>query len=168
MKVETFNSQWTRIMKKNRKPQTESQMYHSLVNVMDRTYENLIDHILVKINDGYVLNNQYSIKTSNNQIAVTRRRDMSVTQFNSVKMALIWSILDYNSKFYESTRIRILDNVIVSLELEKKIHERLRNKDPIIYDNKLQQDTARLKKYRLEINKHIRLANTLQKKELQK
>ena len=49
-------------MKNKRKPQTEQQVYRRLNQIVNNTYENLIDHIVIRINDQYVLNNQYAIK----------------------------------------------------------------------------------------------------------
>jgi hypothetical protein len=157
-------------MKTKRKSPTSTQMYHALDRVINKTYERLIDHTLIKINGVYVLNNSYAISqdTKSNITTVTRKRDHSVFNFNSMKLALIWSVLDHNKLRLESNRVKLLDGLIIGLTVEQQIHERLRSRDHVIYANKLQQDRDRLKKYNLEINKYIKLANKLQNKELQK
>lgn len=157
-------------MKSKQTQLTTEQLYHALNTVVNNTYERLIDHTLVKINGIYVLNNCYAIIQDDvNQTAtVTRKRDDSVFKFNSVKLALVWSVLDYNKRTLESNRVKLLDGLISSLTIEQQIHERLKNRDRVIYTNKLQQDRDRLKKYNIEINKYIKLANKLQNKELQK
>ena len=157
-------------MKNKRKPQTEQQVYQRLNQVVNNTYENLIDHIVIRINDQYVLNNQYAIKQDRDTgtSTVTRRRDDTKHKFNSIKLALVWSVLDYNKRYHESGRVQTLDSAVASLAVERKMHERLRNRDGAVYSSKIQQDTTRMKKYNDEINKYIRLANTLQNKELQK
>jgi hypothetical protein len=153
--------------KKHRK-QTTEEMYQTLNTVINNTYEKLIEKTLIKVNNLYVLNNRYAIDKKSNHTLVTRRRDMSNFKFFNTKLALTWSVLDYNKLFYEADRLIILDSLITSVDLEQQIHERLRHRDAIIYSNKIQQDRDRLKKYNLEINKYIRLANKLQNKELQK
>lgn len=157
-------------MKSKQTQLTTEQLYHALNTVVNNTYERLIDHTLVKINGIYVLNNCYAIIQDDvNQTAtVTRKRDDSIFKFNSVKLALVWSVLDYNKRTLESNRVKLLDGLISSLTIEQQIHERLKNRDRVIYTNKLQQDRDRLKKYNIEINKYIKLANKLQNKELQK
>jgi hypothetical protein len=146
----------------------DGKMYQTLNKIVQSTYENLIEHTLVKVHDCYVLYNQYVIKKNNDVFWVSRRRDDEIFKFNSKKLALIWSVLDHNRRIYESSRIRMLDSLIVSLLIEQQIHERMHEKNWTLYSIKIQQDKIRMKKYNTEINKYIRLANTLQNKELQK
>jgi hypothetical protein len=146
----------------------DGKMYQTLNKIVQSTYENLIEHTLVKVHDCYVLYNQYVIKKNNDVFWVSRRRDGEIFKFNSKKLALIWSVLDYNRRIYESSRIRMLDSLIVSLLIEQQIHERMHEQNWTLYSIKIQQNKIRMKKYNTEINKYIRLANTLQNKELQK
>lgn len=157
-------------MKNKHKSSTSDNLYHTLDRVVNNTYERLIDCTLIKIKDIYVLNNSYAISKDpiNNTATVTRKRDRATFKFNSMKLALTWSVLDHNKLRKESNRVKILDGLIASLTVEQQIHERLQHRDRVIYTNKLQQDRDRLKKYNIEINKYIKLANKLQNKELQK
>ena len=152
--------------KKSKKIRDERQVYHDLTEVVNNTYLTLLDKIIFKIRDFYVIYNQYVIvhDKSEDRYVVGRKRDDFQIRFNSKKMALLWSIMDFNRYLYEAERIKLLDNLVASLTVEEQIHNRMLKHNIVVYSNKIQTDRERNKKYTHEINKYIQLANKLQKR----
>ena len=144
--------------------------YRKLEKIVERTYEQLLSQIIIKINDQYVLYNKYSITRKSNGILVQRRRDNELFTFDIMKHAMIWITLDYHRKFLESNRIKILDSQLTSINVEKQIHLKLTNcKDysqSVIYTNKLQRDNIKHKRIMAEIDKYYKLANVCHNKEI--
>jgi hypothetical protein len=148
------------------KPKTGDDVLRSLGKMFETTYENYADRLIFKISDYYVIYDQYVIHHDKNTdvYQVTRRRDDFMTRFNYRRMALLWSILDLNRYFYQADRIKMLDKLLSTVEIEKNIHTRLLNRNVVVYSNKIQSDVERNKKYNTEINKYIQLVNKLQKR----
>lgn len=144
--------------------------YRKLEKIVERTYEQLLHQIIIKINDQYVLYNKYSITRKSNCILVLRRRDNKQFMFDLMKHAMIWITLDYNRKFLESNRMKVLDSQLTSVNIDKQIHFKLKNcKDfgkSVIYTNKLQSDNIRHKRIIAEIDKYYKLANVCHNKEI--
>jgi hypothetical protein len=82
-----------------------------------------------------------------------------------MKNAMIWVLLDRNQKFLERNRIYRLDKELTSIEIDKKIHTKLKLKyiqdidRYSIYATKLQKDIAKQKQIVIEIDKYFILAN---------
>jgi hypothetical protein len=144
--------------------------YRKLEKIVSNTYEQLLSQIIIKINDQYVLYNKYSITRKSNSILVLRRRDNEQFTFDVMKHAMIWITLDYNKKFVESKRMKVLDSQLISVNIDKQIHFKLKNcKDfgqSVIYTNKLQSDNIRHKRIIAEIDKYYKLANVCHNKEI--
>ena len=62
--------------------------YRKLEKIVERTYEQLLSQIIIKINDQYVLYNKYSITRKSNGIVVQRRRDNELFTFDVMKHAM--------------------------------------------------------------------------------
>jgi hypothetical protein len=150
--------------KQVRKIKTGNEVVESLGKIINNTYENYGDKLIFKIENNYLVFNQYAIQQNDNNYRVVRRRDDFELTFNSKKLALLWSILDLNRHLYEANRVKMLDGLLISVEIEKTIHNRLLKSNIVVYSNKIQQDILRNKKYNIEINKYIRLVNKLQKR----
>lgn len=150
--------------KQNRKIKTGRDVAESLGKIINNAYENYGDKLIFKIDNWYLVFNQYAIQQVNDIYLVVRRRDAFELTFNSKRLALLWSILDSNRCIYEANRIKTLDKLLIGVEIEREIHNRLLKRNVVVYSNKIQQDILRNKKYNLEINKYIRLVNKLQKR----
>lgn len=144
--------------------------YGKLEKIVERTYEQLLNQIIVQVNDQYVLYNKYSITRKSDGIVVHRRQDDERFTFSIMKHAMIWITLDYNNKFLESNRIKVLDSQLTSVNIDKQIHFKLKNcKDlsqSVIYTNKLQSDNIRYKRIIAEIDKYYKMANVCHNKEI--
>ena len=144
--------------------------YKSLKNIVSTIYDQLANKIIVKINDQYVLYDKYIIKRNVDNIVVCRQRDDKIITFGVMKNAIIWIILDYNYKFIESDRIKVLDSLLVDISIDKQIHLKLKNckniSQHIIYINKLQEDNIKHKRIMAEIDKYYKMANMCHTKEI--
>ena len=144
--------------------------YKSLRTIVSTIYDQLANKIIVKINDQYVLYDKYIIKRNVDNIVVCRQRDDKIITFGVMKNAIIWIILDYNYKFIESDRIKVLDSLLVDISIDKQIHLKLKNckniSQHIIYINKLQEDNIKHKRIMAEIDKYYKMANMCHTKEI--
>jgi hypothetical protein len=140
-----------------------SKIYQKFQQVVDKTFSDLTDKILLKTGNIYVLYNQYAIMKENQGATVVRRRDEFEVSFHSIKNAVTWAILDSKDKFYEATRVRELDMLLESVKVDRQIHENLRKRGTLeqrsINTNKLQLDIERQKRFIAEIDKYTITAN---------
>lgn len=146
------------------------QAYNKLGEIVEHTYEQLINKIIVKIDDQYVLYNRYLITRNSDEIVVLKRQDRKTYKFSSMKHAMIWITLDYNNKFSESNKMKFLDSQLSSINVDKQIHTKLKKcKDlsqNVIYTNKLQCDITKHKRIIAEIDKYYKMANVCHNKEI--
>jgi hypothetical protein len=144
-----------------------SKAFRDLSSVIENTLEKLMDTIIVKINEQYVVFNKYSIKRTDSEVHVFRRRDYSTVDFAKSKHAMIWIMLDHSNRLYERDRIKALDSMLSSVIVDKKIHENLKEKNRkdielfLLYKTKLDGDIRKEKRIIAEIDKYYQMANTI-------
>lgn len=138
--------------------------YQRLKAIVNKTYTELTDKIIIHTGNTYVLYNQYAIVRNTNDITVFCRRDESTLVFGKIRHAIAWAILDHNNKMFDAERVKILDQLLSAVEVDKKIHEKLKNRgnieQHIIYTNKFQVDLERQKKFMMEIDKYLHTADS--------
>lgn len=137
--------------------------YKILEKVVSNTFSELIDKVIFKIQNKYVLFNKYSIERQVGHVIVHRRQDNEFYKFGVMRNAVIYCMLDHHKMFMEAQRIRALDLESSSVEIDKQIHTKLKNctdyKQHVIYSNKLQFDIHRQKRIAAEIDKYTIMAN---------
>jgi len=142
-----------------------TKMYNQLSSIVEHTLTELIDSVIIKVGNHYVLYNKYTIKRELDHVVVFKRDNYESYEFNYMKNAMIWVLLDRNQKFLERNRIYRLDKELTSIEIDKKIHTKLKLKyiqdidRYSIYATKLQKDIAKQKQIVIEIDKYFILAN---------
>jgi hypothetical protein len=146
---------------------SSSKAFRNLSSVIENTLEKLMDSVILKINKQYVVFNKYSITRTDTGVDVFRRRDHSITDFDKIKHAMIWIMLDHSNRFYERDRIKALDSMLSSVVVDKKIHENLKTKNKkdielfLLYRTKLDGDIRKEKRIIAEIDKYYKMANTI-------
>jgi hypothetical protein len=125
--------------------------------------------VLFKTDQGIVIYNRYVIFKTKSGIKLASRYGIAeIMNFNTVKNALVWALLDMNNKIAEAKRVRDLDTFLSSVEVDIQIHRRyLDTKDPekyLIYYSKHQNDVRRQKQFLREIDKYYILAQRCQER----
>lgn len=115
----------------------------------------------------YMLFESYSVKKIEQEISVTRLGDEFTFNFSKMKNAIAWVILDFNKKFYEANRIIELDFKLNSIIIEKKIYINIKKKTKdsgryLLMLDKIDHNIRSEIKFRDELNKYIRMANSCQ------
>ena len=143
--------------------QLEKDILHELKVVIEKTLQSLIESVIIKSKDYYVFFNKYALYKKNGRVTVIRKRDDFKHIFHSTKNAVIWILLDNKGKIYESKRMIFLDTALGSIDLEFKIHKKLKNRpgidNYIIFDNKMQTDLQKKQYFITEIDKYLHMAN---------
>lgn len=118
--------------------------------------------------DAYVLFEEYSIKRQHDTVTLIRFRDDKRYTFNRLRNATAWAILDKYNKFYEANRVHELDGSLESIQVHKRIHDKLRKSSNLeehtIHSHKLQTDLLHEKRFRNELDKYIVMANNCQQR----
>ena len=142
-----------------------TKLYKQLSTIVEHTLVELINTVIIKVGNHYVLYNKYTIKRELDHVIVFKRDNYESYEFSYMKNAMIWVQLDKNQKFSERNRIYRLDKELTSIEIDKKIHTKLKLKHSqdidrfSIYATKLQGDIAKQKQIVVEIDKYFILAN---------
>lgn len=131
----------------------------------------LMKCLIYKEDSCYILFEEYSIKRDADVVLLNRYRDERQFQFNKLRNATAWAILDKYNKFYEANRVLELDGMLESIAVHKKIHDRLRKSKNLeeytIQSHKLQTDLLHEKQFRNELDKYIVMANNCQQRGFQ-
>ncbi len=139
--------------------------YKKLTAIVEHTLAELLDKVIIKVGNKYVLYNKYTIAREIDHVVVFKRDNYESYEFNYMKNAMIWVLLDVNKKPSERNRIYRLDKELTSIEIDKKIHTKLKLKYTSdidrfsIYATKLQTDIVKQKQIVAEIDKYFILAN---------
>ena len=139
--------------------------YKKLTAIVEHTLAELLDKVIIKVGNKYVLYNKYTIAREIDHVVVFKRDNYESYEFNYMKNAMIWVLLDVNKKPSERNRIYRLDKELTSIEIDKKIHTKLKLKYTSdidrfsIYATKLQGDIVKQKQIVAEIDKYFILAN---------
>ena len=145
------------------------QMYSKIENMIKDLLPSLSKSLIYyNDDDSYVLFEEYIIRKIGDQVLLIRKRDEKEFVFNHIRHATAWAILDKNNKFSEAKRLIDLDIVLESVEFDKQIHIKLRNKGDmnnyLLNTAKLQNDILRQRNFRSEIDKYITMANICQQR----
>jgi hypothetical protein len=144
-----------------------TRVFHDLETVVEHTFAKLLNTIIIKVGEQYVVYNKYSITRTESHVVVFRRQDHVSVEFNKMKHAMMWITLDHHVRLAERDRIQRLDSDLTSIEVEKKIHERLKKKYQdnldmfLIYKTKIDADRRKEKRIIAEIDKYYKMANTI-------
>ena len=148
-------------MKKSKK------VLNDLGTVIEHTLERLLDSVIIMIGKQYVIFNKYSITRTDKCILVFRRSDHLNIEFERMKHAMIWIMLDHTCRYSERDRIKFLDSALSSVDIDKKIHEKLKTKNRndtelfLLYKTKIDIDKRKEKRIIAEIDKYFKMANTI-------
>ena len=149
-----------------------NEVYSQLANVVNKTYSNFGKDLLIPTKHGIVVYNNYVIKKSSNGFEVISRTSSEITSFGSARNALVWVILEHHTRIPESKRVKELDCFIHGVEVDLKIHTKLKIKGSdenyLIQSSKLQRDKERQKQFLNEIDKYIILAQQCRQKRTNK
>ena len=110
--------------------------YKKLTAIVEHTLAELLDKVIIKVGNKYVLYNKYTIAREIDHVVVFKRDNYESYEFNYMKNAMIWVLLDVNKKPSERNRIYRLDKELTSIEIDKKIHPT--QKPVALYDWTLQ------------------------------
>jgi len=139
----------------------------SLEAIVEQTMIELIDEIIIKLDRKYIVYNQYTIERKTAGIEVFRRRDYETLRFNQMRTAMMWILFDYSHRFRDRDAVKTLDTQLLSVEVDKKIHGKLKIKNSgdlflySVYSTKLQTDQLKQKRILSEIDKYNKLANSI-------
>lgn len=145
-------------------------MNNEIIKSLERfVTPSLIKNLIYSIDDKkYVLFEQYVIDKKHDYYIVYRYRDDKMFEFNKLRNATTWIILDKFNKFYEAARVIDIDKKLYSISIEKNIHARILRKagydDFLLYSVKLQEDIISQKKFQNELDKYIIMAINCQQK----
>jgi len=147
-----------------------NKIYKKFKNMVEKTMSEITDKVIIHTNDIYVIYNKYAIIKDNLGYRVHRRGDGKEFHFNTMKHAVVWSILDSNLKCYEAARVLQIDTLLESVKVDTAIHTKLRNignsEAAMINTIKLQADRDRLRRFMSEMNKYIITADICHKRGL--
>jgi hypothetical protein len=144
----------------------EKKAVDQLHDIVQSTYAKLLDNIIVRVDNYYVIFNRYAISKTSDYIVVIRRRDMMKFRFNSVQYAITFVILDHYNKYTEALRVKTLDSLLAGVQIEQAIHDRLKTSSQdtekrSIYLMKSHVDRDRNKRFTAEMTKYINTAKSL-------
>lgn len=155
-----------------KKSQNIDYQYNRLISVLHEGYTHLRRILITETGNGeYWLFGKYTLSKSGSSYTITDNNDRQI-KFGSLRHAVTWATLDNLMRFAEANRVRYLDAVLNSSELEGKIAQRLL-KTSITIDawgiasNKQAQCTDRFNKNQAEMNKYIMIARHWQIRELE-
>jgi hypothetical protein len=143
-----------------------NEVYNQLSSVVNNTYATIGKDILIPTKHGIVVYNTYLIRKTTTDFEIASRTNSEVITFGSARNALVWAILNHHCKIYESKRVRELDILIHGIDIDLKIHTKLKSKGStenyLIQSSKLQRDKERQRQFLYEIDKYIILAQKCQ------
>jgi hypothetical protein len=147
-----------------------NKIYKKFKHMVEKTMSEITDKVIIHTNNIYVVYNKYAIIKDGSGYLVHRRGDGREFSFNTMKHAVVWSILDSNLKCYEADRVLQLDKLLESVKVDTAIHTKLKNLGDMekfmINTIKLQTDRDRQRQFISELNKYIITADICHKKGL--
>lgn len=142
--------------------------FERLEALAGQAMNDLMRNLIYEDEGVYVMYEQYYITQQPGYYGVYRYRDDTQRGFNRLRNAAAWCTLDYYGKLYESNRVIYLDQKLESLEIDKSIHARQKNKSDIdlrsIAMVKHQHDMYNQKIFRGELDKYIIMAKQCQQR----
>lgn len=124
-------------------------------------YQNMNDIAIFQLEDGsYELFNKYQILQNKLGFKIIPKYNSTERQFFSLKHAVTWCIFQNMNKFYQSTRIEFLDNLLAATDTSIEIHKHLisSTKDPdnrSIFLAKLIEEQNKKKLMKKELERFI-------------
>jgi len=151
------------------KKRNEKQMFKILKKLLDVKEINFIQQYIVyrDVDGSYVLYGEYNIKYIDGFYVLSKVHTFTTRQFNFMKNAIIWAILDKYNKIVELKEIEHLDMTYASsnshIELQKKLISTAKSLDVMALANtKLQEEQIKIENISQRINDYILLANRCQ------
>lgn len=136
-----------------------------LNDIVDKVGNSLLNILIYSDDNGqYVLFDKYFISKKNNYFELFRARDEKFLQFNFVRNAIAWAILDNKCKVSEANRILELDQKIGSLKAEILVHKKPKSRESEISRDKLSNVLSKQKKFQWELDKYIMMAKQCQER----
>lgn len=128
----------------------------------------LLKCLIYKDGNDYVLFNEYLIRKHENGATLYRYRDDRKFEFNHIRNATVWAILEKHNKMFEANRVLELDLKIESMNVNKSIHNRLKKigdfENKTINTIKYQDDNIKQNNFQRELDKYIIMANNCQQR----
>lgn len=142
--------------------------YDKLQALAEIVIPKIVNKIIVDTDDGYIVYNTYYIKKNKSFYNVLRRGDDKNFQFFQLKHAIAWSILDSKYLMHEALKVHEIDNLLVGLDFERKIHTKLQKRGNLesylIQTAKLQSVLYKQTALQRELDKYIKVAKLCQQK----
>lgn len=150
------------------KSKMTKQHYTKIEEFVKASMPSLVKFFIYDTDDGrYIMFERYSIQKFPDKTVVNRYGDDRILNFNRMRNAVAWVVLDKNMKMWEANRLIELDLRLTGLEIDLAQHERIKKTTTDIerHDimvNKIQHDRALHNKFQKEIDKYIIMANECQ------
>ena len=148
------------------KDKSINDVYKQVSSIVNHTYSEFGSALLVPTPHGVVVFNKYVICQTPTGFEVHIRTQSIIHEFGSAKNSLIWIILDHHLKIADSKRLKELDGFIHSVDIDSKIHSKMRTDTTtekyLIHSSKLQRDREKQKQFLLEIDKYTTIAQKCQ------
>jgi hypothetical protein len=142
--------------------------YKQLEDLAQNAIPGLLNSLVYEDNGNYVMYEQYYIGKTGEDYHVYRYRDEYCIRFNRLRNAATWCTLDHYNKYYEANRVIYLDKKLESLEVDKHIHQKHKQKGDWdryeIAAVKYQHDCHSQRIFRGELDKYIILAKSCQQR----
>lgn len=146
---------------------TINDVYKQISSIVNNTYSEFGNDLLIPTSHGVVVFNKYVICQTPTGFEVHVRTQSDIHEFGSAKNALVWIILDHHLKIADSKRLKELDGFIHSVDIDSKIHSKMRTDTTtekyLIHSSKLQRDREKQKQFLNEIDKYTMIAQKCQK-----
>lgn len=141
--------------------------YQQLEHIISSTLEDVAHKIMIRLSDDIVIYNRYAIEDGDT-VTVRNRGGDVIAQFYWVKLAVLWTILQHDGKYYEANRIthlnRMLGGVITDMQIHDRLSRRGEESSRFISRTKLEVDRGRYRQIMHELDKYSILARMCQEK----
>jgi hypothetical protein len=147
---------------------TEQKMMQALGKIVDKNFfYQLKDHVIIQDDNHYALFGQYIITDYKDHCELRKdSRDNSYI-FSHIKYAVTWATLDKINKIQECNRILFLDQCLLGIDVNIKIHSNIFKKTnnvdtKLLFHSKYTEETLKKKRILRELEQFISQAKSYQ------
>lgn len=142
--------------------------FNAFMKLIEQVAPAMEKYIIYDVDNSYILYDKYQITKSGIMWNVERFRDGVIKEFNKLRHATAWAILDNYGKYHESRRIADLDGALVSIISEIMLHKKLQwSGRPDIREinrDKYLVSSDKQRQIQWELDKYIHMAKICQEK----
>ena len=153
----------------------EKRMFKILKRILDK--DNICEikkHIIYPENNGYIMYDEYVIKTPNSgDFVIEKFNTYTVKKFNSLRNAVMWATLDKSNKIMYANKVEELDILLASTDSHIQIQQRLLKSSKstcsmsLAY-TKLNEEALKKNNIVKELEYFVGIARTLQEQKFNK